>query len=75
MIRVFVSVVSLLLSPLMFLVELVTCAPRKKFKRVLITGGNSGLGESIAVEMAGPGVTLVLIARDKLKLAKVKKGL
>ncbi|KJY61353.1 SDR family NAD(P)-dependent oxidoreductase [Lactobacillus apis] len=40
-------------------------------KVVVVTGASSGIGHSIALESAGRGATVILIARNKEKLEKV----
>jgi NAD(P)-dependent dehydrogenase (short-subunit alcohol dehydrogenase family) len=44
-------------------------------RTALITGGNRGLGEAIAVALAGSGASVVLVARDAALLQKVKAGI
>src|ERR1700744_5492412 len=45
-------------------------------KTVVVTGGTSGIGEVAAIDLAGKGARIVLVARDKARgeatLAKVK---
>ena len=47
-------------------------------KRVLITGGNSGIGFCTAQQLAGRGAEVVLACRDQTKgqaaLARIKGG-
>ncbi len=45
------------------------------FHSVLITGASSGIGESLARAMAGPGVTMTITGRDKARLEAVKNTL
>lgn len=40
-------------------------------KRVLITGGTSGLGRAVATQLAGSGAEVVLTARDRFRGAEV----
>ena len=40
-------------------------------KRILITGASRGIGEALAREYAGPGISLVLIGRDLARLEAV----
>jgi short-subunit dehydrogenase len=63
--------ISSAISPFLYIVQLLRKSPRKAFKSILITGGNSGLGESLAIAFAAPGVKLVLLARDERKLINV----
>jgi NAD(P)-dependent dehydrogenase (short-subunit alcohol dehydrogenase family) len=44
-------------------------------RTALITGGNRGLGEAMAVALAASGATVGLIARDAALLQKVKAGI
>ena len=44
----------------------------KNPKSILITGANSGIGEALAKEYAGQGVTLYLSGRNLERLDKVK---
>ena len=39
-----------------------------KQQKIVITGGSSGLGEALAVRLAGEGAHLALIARNPQKL-------
>ena len=47
----------------------------KNPKNILITGASSGIGEALAGDYAGPGVTLAITGRDKKRLAAVAKAL
>lgn len=60
------------LSPIMFFMERVRAKPQREFRCILITGGNSGLGEGLADAFAGEGVRLVLTARNEDRLLSVK---
>jgi short-subunit dehydrogenase len=40
-------------------------------KTILITGASSGIGEALAEAYAGPGITLVLTGRDRVRLDAV----
>jgi NADP-dependent 3-hydroxy acid dehydrogenase YdfG len=42
-------------------------------KRIVITGASSGIGEALALEMAGDGHIFYLIGRDQSRLEKVKE--
>lgn len=44
------------------------------WKSILITGGSSGLGEAMALELARPGVALALTGRDAARLAAVAEA-
>lgn len=44
-------------------------------RTALITGGNRGLGEAMAVALAASGATVGLVARDVALLQKVKAGI
>ena len=41
-------------------------------KVAVITGGSRGLGEAMALALAGAGATVALVARDKARLEKVR---
>lgn len=43
--------------------------------KVLITGASSGIGESLAYVFSSKGYDLILVARNKTKLEKVKKNI
>lgn len=43
-------------------------------KNVLITGATSGIGRALALQLAGPQVFLILIARNKEQLNEVKQA-
>lgn len=45
------------------------------FRSVLITGASSGIGESLARALSGPGVTMSITGRDKARLEAVKNAL
>jgi len=72
--RLVLDVIAFILSPLIFVFERIGSGKTKKYKSILITGGNSGLGESLALAFARPGVRLVLTARDINKLQNVKES-
>ena len=44
-------------------------------RTALITGGNRGLGEAMAVALAGSGASIALVARDAERLQKVKAAI
>ncbi|MCA3264834.1 MAG: SDR family NAD(P)-dependent oxidoreductase [Azospirillum sp.] len=44
------------------------------WKSILITGGSSGLGEAMALELARPGMALALTGRDAARLAAVAEA-
>eukprot|EP01098_Paradermamoeba_levis_P016522 TRINITY_DN895_c0_g1_i1.p1 TRINITY_DN895_c0_g1~~TRINITY_DN895_c0_g1_i1.p1 ORF type:complete len:309 (-),score=106.66 TRINITY_DN895_c0_g1_i1:42-968(-) len=73
LIRVLFDALAFVLSPFLFLWGRLVAGNRKTFKSILITGGNSGLGEALALSFAGPGVRLVLTARNSEKLQSVKE--
>ena len=72
--HVFAAILFLTVSPALYLVSWCRKGPKKHFKSILITGGNSGLGEALALSFAAPGVRLALIARDASKLATVAEA-
>ncbi len=45
----------------------------KKPGAILITGANSGIGQALAIEYAGPNQELFLVARNKKRLEEIKK--
>lgn len=59
------------MSPILIAVERLKAGRRKVFKSILITGGNSGLGEAMALQFAKAGVRLVLTARNESRLEQV----
>jgi len=67
------DVITFVLSPFLFVYERISSGKRKEFKSILITGGNAGLGEVLALAFAKPGVRLVLTARNTEKLMVVKE--
>ena len=42
-------------------------------RRIVISGASRGIGEALARAYAGPGVSLVLLARDAVRLAEVAR--
>jgi len=46
-----------------------------KGRTALITGGSRGLGEAMAVALAGAGASIALVARDVERLSKVKSDI
>lgn len=44
-------------------------------KRILITGGSSGIGAATAVEVSKLGASCILVARDESKLEKIRETL
>jgi len=71
--RVLLDLFALVLSPLVFAAERLSSGPKKEFKSILITGGNSGIGAGLAVNFAAPGVRLVLTARNEENLKSVQE--
>jgi len=70
--KLLIDLIFFVLSPIFFVLERIASGKRKSFKSILITGGNSGLGEVLALAFAKPGVRLVLTARNADKLQSVK---
>jgi short-subunit dehydrogenase len=46
----------------------------KKFTSIVITGASSGIGESLALDYAAPGIALALNGRDGERLSKVAEA-
>jgi len=46
---------------------------KRVYKSIVITGASSGIGAQLATKLAGPGVTMLLIARDIDRLKEVKE--
>ncbi|KAK5579048.1 hypothetical protein RB653_008726 [Dictyostelium firmibasis] len=67
------SIFILIISPILFLINLKRNKQFKKGKNIVITGASSGLGRSLALHYSkNPGVKLGLIGRDTDRLEKVK---
>lgn len=49
--------------------------PQYKWRSVVITGGSSGIGRALALELARPGVTLAITGRDGPRLAEAEAAL
>ena len=47
--------------------------PFAHFRKILITGASSGIGEALALHYAGAGVTLLLTGRDEVRLGDVAR--
>jgi len=78
-IRILLDLILLILSPFLFVWERISSGKKKTYKSIFITGGNSGIGEGLALAFAAPGVHLTLTARNAEKLTEVaekakKKG-
>ncbi|KAI9008219.1 hypothetical protein BC832DRAFT_553438 [Gaertneriomyces semiglobifer] len=67
----FASMAMLVIVPVMTLLGHNPAVPRPR--SVLITGASSGIGEAVALEYARPDTHLVLVARNKDRLQKVKE--
>ncbi|KAN0038944.1 hypothetical protein ACTA71_001137 [Dictyostelium dimigraforme] len=68
------SIIILIISPILYLINLKRIKQFKKGKNIVITGASSGLGESLALNYSkNPGVKLGLIGRDTNRLKKVKE--
>jgi len=66
------SVLILVLSPIL---HLVNRSKTKQFpapKTIIVTGASSGIGKGIAIGYAAPGVTIGITGRDKNRLDEVK---
>lgn len=44
-------------------------------KTAIVTGASDGIGKQVAIKLAGQGVNLALIGRDKIRLNQVKKSI
>ena len=44
---------------------------RLEGRHVLVSGGNTGIGEAIAARLAAEGANLTLVARDRVRLEEV----
>ncbi|KAM9988000.1 hypothetical protein ACTFIZ_003345 [Dictyostelium cf. discoideum] len=68
------SIFILIISPILYLINLKRIKQFKKGKNIVITGASSGLGESLALNYSkNSGVKLGLIGRDTKRLQKVKE--
>src|SRR5262249_46897217 len=45
------------------------CRPKMEAKSILITGASSGIGRALALAYARPGILLLLMGRDRERLA------
>lgn len=45
--------------------------PQSKFKNIVISGASSGIGAELAIQLAGRGVVLCLLGRDKERLREI----
>lgn len=59
----------LLTSPLLFLKSWYNQPKRKKFSKILITGGSSGVGKALALEFAKQGATVHITGRNERRLS------
>jgi short-subunit dehydrogenase len=71
--KLVLDIIAWVLGPFLFFYDRFKAGKPKQYKSILITGGNAGLGEYLALAFAGPGVRLVLTARDIGKLQSVKE--
>ncbi|KJE92781.1 hypothetical protein CAOG_03681 [Capsaspora owczarzaki ATCC 30864] len=72
--RIVFDILAAIVGPVIYILERIRAGPRKDFKHILITGGNSGLGEALALAFAKPGVRIVLTARDAARLKSVSEA-
>ncbi len=49
--------------------------PQYKWRSVVITGGSSGIGRALALELARPGVSIAITGRDASRLAEAREAL
>ncbi len=49
--------------------------PQYKWRSVVITGGSSGIGRALALELAAPGVRIAITGRDEARLNEVQGAL
>ncbi|KAF2068884.1 hypothetical protein CYY_009794 [Polysphondylium violaceum] len=67
------SIILIFLSPILHLLNQFKNKVFPPPKTIVITGASSGIGKSLAIEYAAPGITLGITGRNKERLEEVKK--
>jgi len=67
------SIVLLILSPILHIINLFKTKQFPPPKTIIITGASSGFGKALAIEYAAKGITLGITGRNKDRLEQVKK--